>query len=92
MKKITINIDNRETETILKKLSKQKNRPIDLIVSEVINNYIYLYSVNENSTKKNNKLLQQFEQLTEYNKQQKYNIPKEIKISELINDVNDVIL
>ena len=94
MKKITINIDNQETETLLVNLSKQKNRPIDLIVSDVINNFIYLYSVNENNVKKNqdNKLLQQFEQLTEYNKQQKYSISKEINISELINEVNDVIL
>ena len=90
MQEINIYIDNPKLETILLNVSKQTKKPINNIVSDIIEKYINLY-LKSKSLKKNN-LLKQFENLNEHNKKQELKIANNININELTNEVNNVIL
>jgi len=45
MQQIILNIDNPKIEAILSDILKQNKIPIDNIISDIIEKYIYLYSV-----------------------------------------------
>lgn len=47
MKQITLYIDNPKIEAILSDISLQDNKTIDNIISDLIEKYIYLYSVRD---------------------------------------------
>ena len=57
MQKLTINIDNPEVEAMLFDLSKNNNKSIDKIVSNIIENFSYLYP---SVSSKNKKTLKDF--------------------------------
>ncbi len=100
MQQVTLNINNPQIEAMLFNISSQKNRKIKTILSDIIEQYIYSYSVKEAVIKvntQNKKIIplsqvEQFYALNEYNKKHELVISNNINIAELTNDINNVIL
>ncbi len=90
MQQISLNIDNQRIENFLFKLSKKKNKPIDEIVFEIINHFIKNIFIQQKN--KENNLYEALLKTKKINHKTNRKIPKNIDISELANQVNDVIL